>query len=43
MLWNFIIGSVLSAFFEKFENIVLFSLVYDYLGVALSGAYVSLK
>lgn len=35
-------GSVLSAFFEKFDNIVLFSLMYDYFGVALSGAYLSL-
>lgn len=37
------LGSVLSAFFEKLESIVLFSLMYDYLGVSLSGAYVSLK
>uniref|UniRef100_A0A2S2Q7P3 Protein scarlet n=1 Tax=Sipha flava TaxID=143950 RepID=A0A2S2Q7P3_9HEMI len=35
-------GSVLSAFFEKFENIVIFSLVYDYLAVSLCGAYISL-
>ncbi|XP_025203991.1 protein scarlet-like isoform X2 [Melanaphis sacchari] len=35
-------GSVLSAFFEKFENIVIFSLIYDYLAVALCGAYISL-
>jgi hypothetical protein len=41
IIW-LIIGSVLSAFFEKFENIVIFSLVYDYLAVALSGAYISL-
>lgn len=36
------VGSVLSAFFEKFENIVIFSLIYDYLAVALCGAYISL-
>lgn len=35
-------GSVLSAFFDKFENIVIFSLVYDYLAVSLCGAYISL-
>ncbi|VVC31663.1 AAA+ ATPase domain,P-loop containing nucleoside triphosphate hydrolase,ABC transporter, conserved site,ABC [Cinara cedri] len=35
-------GSVLSAFFEKLENVVLFSLIYDYLAIALSGAYLSL-
>lgn len=37
-----VIGSALSAIFEKFDHILLFSVTYDYLGVALSGAYLSL-
>ncbi|XP_050436668.1 protein scarlet-like [Adelges cooleyi] len=34
-------GSVLSAYFERLESVVMFSLVYDYLAVSLSGAYIS--
>ncbi|XP_050533547.1 protein scarlet-like isoform X2 [Daktulosphaira vitifoliae] len=34
-------GSVLSAYFERIETIIMFSLLYDYLTVSLSGAYIS--
>ncbi|XP_050436888.1 protein scarlet-like [Adelges cooleyi] len=36
-------GSVLSAYFERLETVVMFSLIYDYLAVPLSGAYISLS
>jgi len=48
MLQNFniiiiILGSLLSAYFSREEEAIVFSTVYEYLALPLSGAYLSFR
>jgi len=38
-----ILGSLLSAYFSRVEEAIVFSTVYEYLALPLSGAYLSFR